>query len=51
MNCEPPVPNCESFEILRDEVGREVARVVTPSGVVGYVATKMPDEVLTAFMK
>jgi hypothetical protein len=40
-----------SMQILRGHNGRDVYRVVTPSGVVGIVATSIPDAVLALFMR
>ena len=40
-----------SIQILRGEDGREVYKVVTPSGVVGFIATEIPPEVLELFAK
>ncbi len=40
-----------SIEILHGENGHDVYRVVTPSGVVGFIATEIPDEVLALFMR
>jgi hypothetical protein len=37
--------------IIRGDGGRDVVRIQTPSGVVGYIATCIPDEVLDAFIK
>ncbi|MCK6376521.1 MAG: hypothetical protein L6Q69_20835, partial [Zoogloea sp.] len=37
--------------VIRDERGREVVRIQTPSGVVGYIATCITDDVLDAFIK
>lgn len=37
--------------LIRDERGREVVRIQTPSGVVGYIATCITDDVLDAFIK
>lgn len=39
-----------SIQILRGHNGHDVYRVVTPSGVVGFIATEIPDEVLALFM-
>ena len=38
-----------STEILHGENGREVRKVVTPSGVTGLIATEIPPEVLQLF--
>ena len=35
-----------SIEVVRDRAGREAYRVLTPSGVVGYIATEVPGELL-----
>jgi hypothetical protein len=40
-----------SIQILRGHNGHDVYRVVTPSGVVGFIATEIPDEVLALFMR
>jgi hypothetical protein len=40
-----------SIKILRGDNGHDVYRVVTPSGVVGFIATEIPDEVLALFMR
>ncbi len=40
-----------SVQILRGHNGHDVYRVVTPSGVVGFIATEIPDEVLALFMR
>jgi hypothetical protein len=40
-----------SMQILRGHNGHDVYRVVTPSGVVGIVATSIPYEVLALFMR
>jgi hypothetical protein len=40
-----------SIQILHGHNGRDVYRVVTPSGVVGFIATEIPDEVLALFMR
>jgi hypothetical protein len=40
-----------SIQILRRHNGHDVYRVVTPSGVVGFIATEIPDEVLAVFMR
>ena len=40
-----------SIQILRGDDGREVYKVVTPSGVVGFIATEIPAEVLELFAK
>jgi hypothetical protein len=40
-----------SIQILRGHHGHDVYRVVTPSGVVGFIATEIPDEVLALFMR
>lgn len=40
-----------SIQLLHGENGHDVYRVVTPSGVVGFIATEIPDEVLTLFMR
>ena len=37
--------------LIRGKGGRDVIRVETPSGVVGYIATCISDEVLDAFIK
>lgn len=37
-----------SIEVVRDPAGREAYRVVTPSGVVGYIATEVSSELLRA---
>lgn len=39
------------MEILRDQAGREVVKFTTPSGVVGIVATCIPDSALRAFAR
>jgi hypothetical protein len=39
---EPSMP----IQLIRDDSGREVYRVETPSGVVGYVAAQVSDEAL-----
>lgn len=38
-------------KLIRGKRGRDVVRVETPSGVVGYIAACIPDEVLDAFIK
>lgn len=40
-----------SIQILRGHNGHDVYRVVTPSGVIGFIATEIPDEVLALFMR
>lgn len=35
-----------SIRLLRDGSGREVYRVETPSGVIGYIATQVSDDAL-----
>lgn len=40
-----------SIQILRGHDGHDVYRVVTPSGVVGFIATEIPDEVLALCMR
>lgn len=40
-----------SIQILRGDDGREVYKVVTPSGVVGFIASEVPVEVLELFAK
>jgi hypothetical protein len=40
-----------TIQILRGHNVHDVYRVVTPSGVVGIVATSIPDEVLALFMR
>lgn len=40
-----------SIQILRGHNGHDVYRVVTPSGVVGFIATEIPDEVLALFVR
>jgi hypothetical protein len=40
-----------SIKILPGDNGDDVYRVVTPSGVVGFIATEIPDEVLALFMR
>jgi hypothetical protein len=40
-----------SIQILRGHNGHGVYRLVTPSGVVGFIATEIPDEVLAMFMR
>lgn len=37
--------------LICGENGRDVVRVETPSGVVGYIATCVTDDVLDAFIK
>lgn len=37
--------------LIRGKGGRDVIRVETPSGVVGYIAACIPDDVLDAFIK
>ncbi|QTN25690.1 hypothetical protein HZ992_12350 [Rhizobacter sp. AJA081-3] len=43
---EPAAPR-----LIRGKGGRDVIRVETPSGVVGYIAVCISDEVLDAFIK
>jgi hypothetical protein len=40
-----------SIQIIRGENGHDVYHFVTPSGVVGIVATCVPDEALTLLMR
>lgn len=41
----------EGVKLIRGQRGRDVVRVETPSGVVGYIAADIPDEALDAFAK
>jgi hypothetical protein len=47
----PSEAAASKIEILRDQAGREVVKFTTPSGVVGIVATCIPDSALRAFAR
>ena len=38
-------------QLLRDDQGREVVKLTTPSGVTAWVATSISDQALRAFAK
>lgn len=40
-----------SIQILHGHSGHDVYCVVAPSGVVGFIATSVPDDVLVPFMR
>jgi len=40
-----------SIRILRGQDGRGVYRVETPSGVVGYIATEIPNEAVIKLVR
>jgi hypothetical protein len=51
MPTRTPIPDHPDLTLIRGRRGRNVVRVQTPAGVVGYIGADISDKVLDAFVR